>query len=188
MGWGINGVAWTVISNCPRVFRMLLRNLFFHSIHPISNDFPFFIISSSVPFFTILHFPRILPSTRISPCSFTIWSPIFPFSYILASIRPSVCTLTISFPTIEFTYILISFPFPFSISNCSLTMIFPILPFPYICTFTYVTSYKKNSYKKLSLTLFEKIPLKQLLENKHYMIHIHEYAIQLNLFNNLTGH
>ena len=40
----------------------------------------------------------------------------------------------------------------------------------------------------LSLTLFEKIPLKQLLENKHCMTQIHEYAIQLNLFDNLTGH
>ena len=40
----------------------------------------------------------------------------------------------------------------------------------------------------LSLTLFEKKSLKQLLENKHYMIHIHENAIQLNLLDNLTGH
>ena len=40
----------------------------------------------------------------------------------------------------------------------------------------------------LSLTLFEKIPLEQLLGNNHYMTHIHENAIQLNLFDNLTGH
>ena len=40
----------------------------------------------------------------------------------------------------------------------------------------------------LSLTLFKKIPLKQLLGNKHYTTHIHENAIQLNLFDNLTGH
>ena len=40
----------------------------------------------------------------------------------------------------------------------------------------------------LSLTLFEKIPIEQLLGNKHYMTHIHENAIQLNLFDNLTGH
>jgi hypothetical protein len=40
----------------------------------------------------------------------------------------------------------------------------------------------------LSLTLFEKIPLEQLLGNSHYMEHTHENAIQLNLFDNLTGH
>ena len=40
----------------------------------------------------------------------------------------------------------------------------------------------------LSLTLFKKIPLEQLLGNKHYMTHIHENAIQLILFDNLTGH
>ena len=39
----------------------------------------------------------------------------------------------------------------------------------------------------LSLTLFEKIPLEQLLGNNHYMTHFHENAIQLNLFDNLTG-
>ena len=40
----------------------------------------------------------------------------------------------------------------------------------------------------LSLTLFEKIPLEQLLGNSHYMEHTRENAIQLNLFDNLTGH
>ena len=40
----------------------------------------------------------------------------------------------------------------------------------------------------LSLTLFEKLSLEQLLGNNHYMTHIHENAIQLNLFDNLTGH
>ena len=40
----------------------------------------------------------------------------------------------------------------------------------------------------LSLTLFEKIPLEQLLGNNHYMEHTRENAIQLNLFDNLTGH
>ena len=40
----------------------------------------------------------------------------------------------------------------------------------------------------LSLTLFEKIPLEQLFGNKHYMTHIHDNSIQLNLFDNLTGH
>ena len=40
----------------------------------------------------------------------------------------------------------------------------------------------------LSLTLFEKIPLEQLLGNSHYMEHTHDNAIQLNLFDNLTGH
>jgi hypothetical protein len=40
----------------------------------------------------------------------------------------------------------------------------------------------------LSLTLFEKLPLEQLLGNNNYMTHIHENAIQLNLFDNLTGH
>ena len=38
----------------------------------------------------------------------------------------------------------------------------------------------------LSLTLFEKIPLEQLLGNSHYMEHTHDNAIQLNLFDNLT--
>ena len=40
----------------------------------------------------------------------------------------------------------------------------------------------------LSLTLFEKIPLEQLLGNSHYMEHTRKNAIQLNLFDNLTGH
>jgi hypothetical protein len=40
----------------------------------------------------------------------------------------------------------------------------------------------------LSLTLFEKIPLEQLLGNNHYMAHTRESAIQLNLFDYLTGH
>ena len=40
----------------------------------------------------------------------------------------------------------------------------------------------------LSLTLFEKIPLEQLLGISHYMEHTRENAIQLNLFDNLTGH
>ena len=40
----------------------------------------------------------------------------------------------------------------------------------------------------LSLTLFEKISLEQLLGEKHYMTHIHENTIQLNLFDNTSGH
>jgi IS4 transposase len=40
----------------------------------------------------------------------------------------------------------------------------------------------------LSLTLFEKIPLEQLLGNHQYMVHTRDNAIQLNLFDNLTGH
>ena len=40
----------------------------------------------------------------------------------------------------------------------------------------------------LSLTLFEKLPLEQLLGNNHYRTHIHENAKLLNLFYNLTGH
>ena len=40
----------------------------------------------------------------------------------------------------------------------------------------------------LSLTLFEKLRLEQLLGNNHYMTHIHENATQRNLFENLTGH
>ena len=40
----------------------------------------------------------------------------------------------------------------------------------------------------LSLTLFEKLPLEQLLGGNHYMTHIHENANQRNLFDNLTGH
>ena len=40
----------------------------------------------------------------------------------------------------------------------------------------------------LSLTLFEKTSLEQLLGNNHYMKHNHDNAIQLNLFDNLTGH
>jgi hypothetical protein len=40
----------------------------------------------------------------------------------------------------------------------------------------------------LSLTLFEKIPLEQLLGNEHYITHIRENAIQLNLLDNLSGH
>jgi IS4 transposase len=40
----------------------------------------------------------------------------------------------------------------------------------------------------LSLTLFEKIPLEQLLGNSHYMERTRENAIQLNLFEYLTGH
>ena len=39
----------------------------------------------------------------------------------------------------------------------------------------------------LSLTLFEKIPLEQLLGNNHYMEHTRENATQLNLFDYLTG-
>ena len=129
-------------------------------------------------------FPLIFTSVGISVCSLTMLFPIFPFPYIkYASFRIIECPLTLLFPILPFSNLFSIIP-----CHCSLTMIFPILPFPYIYTFTYVTSYKKNSYKNLSLTLFEKIPLKQLLENKHYMIHIHENAIQLNLFNNLTGH
>ena len=40
----------------------------------------------------------------------------------------------------------------------------------------------------LSLTLFEKMPLEQLLGNEHYITHIRENAIQLNLLDNLSGH
>ena len=40
----------------------------------------------------------------------------------------------------------------------------------------------------LRLTLFEKLPLEQLLGNIHYMTHIYENAIQLNLFDNLARH
>jgi len=40
----------------------------------------------------------------------------------------------------------------------------------------------------LSLTLFEILSLEHLFGNKHYMTHIHENAIQLILFDNLTGH
>lgn len=40
----------------------------------------------------------------------------------------------------------------------------------------------------LSLTLFENLPLEQLLGNNHYMEHTRESAIQLNLFDYLTGH
>ena len=50
---------------------------------------------------------------------------------------------------------------------------------------------KAELYTKLqvlSLTLFEKIPLEQLLGNNHYMEHTRENAIQLNLFDYLTGH
>jgi hypothetical protein len=40
----------------------------------------------------------------------------------------------------------------------------------------------------LSLTLFEKMPLEQLLGNEHYITHIRENAIQLKLLDNLSGH
>ena len=40
----------------------------------------------------------------------------------------------------------------------------------------------------LSLTLFEILPSEQLLGKNHYMTHIHENAIQLSLFDNLTRH
>ena len=40
----------------------------------------------------------------------------------------------------------------------------------------------------LSLTLFEKLPLEQLLGNNHHMEHTRENAIQPNSFDNLTRH
>ena len=40
----------------------------------------------------------------------------------------------------------------------------------------------------LSLTLFEKMPLKQLLANSDYKTNEYDMDNQLNLFENLTGH
>jgi len=40
----------------------------------------------------------------------------------------------------------------------------------------------------LSLTLFEKTPLEQLLANQDYKTDGGDMGNQLNLFNNLTGH
>jgi len=54
-----------------------------------------------------------------------------------------------------------------------------------------MTKYKVELYtilQVLSLTLFEKIKLEQLLGNNHYMEHTRENAIKLNLFDYLTGH